>query len=293
MEAAMAETEKRYKAHDPEYLQAHIDKALNLRDEVGPQRIYKLAQLMFDPQLLHVERINTERPSVFVANHGPYGWESALLPSMIREHTGMFPRLLADAFLMKGALEEPLMGLGLVLANREVCAALMDAGESIFVFPGGSREGAKRRGDQYKLFWEGRTGFVRMAIEHGFTITPVATVGPDEMWDIRWDSSDIKGTWIESLMRKAFSGDYDLDVVPPIPSGILGSPIPRPERFYIAFGEPFDTQSFAGRENDKRVLNKIKNTVQTELEALIKETLLVRTQRRHEMHWLRRMLTRH
>lgn len=292
-DTSMSETPKRFRSKEPENLQAHIDQALQLRDEAGTARNYKLAQFMFDPQLLHVDRINAGRPSVFVANHGPYGLEGALLPSVIREHTGMLPRLLADAFLMKGSLEAPLMSLGLVLANRKVCTALMEAGESILVFPGGSREGAKRRGDQYKLFWEGRTGFVRMAIEHGFTITPVATVGPEEIWDIRRDGADIEGTWIASLLKKLMQDDYDPELIPPIPSGLFGTIIPRPERFYIAFGEPYDTRRFAGRENDSKVLNRIKESVQAELQGLIKEALLVRTQRRHEMHWVRRLLTRY
>jgi 1-acyl-sn-glycerol-3-phosphate acyltransferase len=289
----MSEPTKPSRAQAPENLQEHIDKALKLRDEAGSPRIYKAAKLMFDPQLMHADRIDTKRPSVFVANHGPLGWESSLIPSMIREHTGMFPRLLADAFLMKGSLEAPMMSLGLVLANREVCSALMEAGESILVFPGGSREGAKRRGDQYKLFWEGRTGFVRMAIEHGFSITPLATVGPEEMWDLRFDGSDIEGTWIESLLKRAMPDDYDSALIPPIPSGLFGTVIPRPERFYMAFGEPYDTSAFAGKESDKRVLNKIKKAVQQDLEGLIKEALLERTQRRHEMHWVRRLLTRY
>lgn len=185
------------------------------------------------------------------------------------------------------------MNLGLVLANRKVCAALMDAGESILVFPGGAREGAKARNELYQLQWAGRTGFVRMAIEHGFAITPVATVGPDEMWDIRWDKHDLKDTWFASLLKRLSPDEFDPELIPPIPSGILGTLIPRPERFYIAFGEPYDTRRFAGREKDTRTVNKIKQTVQAQLEELLKETLLERARRRHEMHWFRRGLTRY
>lgn len=107
-----------------------------------------------------------------------------------------------------------------------------------------------------------------MAIKHGFTITPVANIGPDEMWDIRWDRDDIADTWVESLL-------------------------PRPERLYIAFGEPFDTRPFAGREDDRAVLDAIKDAVQAQLEELIKEALLQRARRRHDMHWLRRLLARY
>lgn len=289
----MSEPPKPTRAREPENLQAHIDKALALRGKAGANNMYKIAQFLFDPQLLHIERIDTHRPSLFVANHGTYGWEGGLLPSVIREHTGMLPRLLTDAAMMRGPLEDPLMSLGLVLANRKVCASLMEAGESILVFPGGAREGAKRRGEQYKLLWEGRTGFVRMAIEHGFTITPVATIGPDEMWDIRWDNTDLKGTWVASLLKRLFPEDYDEELLPPIPKGLLGTIVPRPERFYIAFGKPYDTRRYSGREGDDRTVNKIKTTIQAQLEELIKDTLLARAQRRHEMHWLRRRLTRY
>jgi 1-acyl-sn-glycerol-3-phosphate acyltransferase len=281
------------RAREPEDLEAHIEKALALSGETDTSRLYRMLQFMFDPQLLHTERIDTTRPSLFVANHGLYGFDGGLLPCAIREKTGMLPRLLADSQLMLSPLGDTFMNLGLVLANRKVCAALMDAGESILVFPGGAREGAKRRGEQYKLFWEGRTGFVSLAIEHGFTITPVASVGPDEIWDIRWDSDDLKGTWFESLLRRAFPEGFDAGLMAPIPKGILGTLVPRPERFYVAFGEPFDTRPFAGGERDKKVLNKVQRAVKSQLEELIKEALLVRAQRSGEMHWLRRLLTRH
>jgi 1-acyl-sn-glycerol-3-phosphate acyltransferase len=44
---------------------------------------------------------------------------------------------------------------------------MMEAGETLLVYPGGGREVTKGRGTNYKLLWEGRTGFVRMAIKHG------------------------------------------------------------------------------------------------------------------------------
>ena len=289
----MPDTNKPSRAREPEDLQAHIDKALALRDTAGSSRIYKIAKFMFDPQVLHIDRIDTDRPSLFVANHGPYGVEGALIPSLVHEHTGMFPRLMGDSSMMNGPLGDSVMKLGLVLANRKVCGALMDAGESLLLYPGGTREGAKARGDQYRLLWDGRTGFVRMAIEHGFTITPVASVGPDEMWDFRADKNDMRDTWVASLLERLSPENYDPEILPPIPSGLFGTIIPRPERFYIAFGKPYDTRRFAGKGNDKRTLNRIKNAVQKELEGLIAEALVVRAQRRHEMHWLRRRLTRY
>jgi hypothetical protein len=41
---------------------------------------------------------------------------------------------------------------------------LMRDGASILVFPGGAREAFERRGERYRLIWDGRTGFARLAI---------------------------------------------------------------------------------------------------------------------------------
>lgn len=50
----------------------------------------------------------------------------------------------------------------------------------------------RKSGDEpYTLFWKERTGFARMAIQHGYSIVPVASVGLEEMIHI---ACDIPGT---------------------------------------------------------------------------------------------------
>jgi 1-acyl-sn-glycerol-3-phosphate acyltransferase len=56
--------------------------------------------------------------------------------------------------------------------------------QTILVFPGGSREVNKRRGQQYQLLWRERIGFARLAIKHGYPIVPFAAVGADDMFDV-------------------------------------------------------------------------------------------------------------
>lgn len=42
----------------------------------------------------------------------------------------------------------------MVLGTPENCAALMQAGQSILVFPGGGREVMRRKGEAYRLIWK-------------------------------------------------------------------------------------------------------------------------------------------
>ncbi|MGE5441823.1 MAG: hypothetical protein ACM3Q0_02020, partial [Bacteroidota bacterium] len=60
----------------------------------------------------------------------------------------------------------------------------------IVVFPGGGREVARRKGEQYKLIWKARTGFVRMAIRYGYPVVPFAQVGADDAFDILVDAGE-------------------------------------------------------------------------------------------------------
>lgn len=129
----------------------------------------------------------------------------------------------------------------------------MTGGENILVFPGGGREVAKRKGDNYQLIWKNRMGFVRLAIKHGYPIVPFASVGAEESLDILIDCDST----ILAPMRLAFervSGSPDL--WPPV-RGIGPTPIPRPERQYYWFGFPIPTTDLAGRHDDERVVRRL------------------------------------
>jgi 1-acyl-sn-glycerol-3-phosphate acyltransferase len=85
-----------------------------------------------------------------------------------------------------------------------------------------------------------RTGFASMAIEHGYTIIPDASVGPEEMMMI---VADVPVGWLARLF-----GDKRVDQTVPLI-------IPRPynlQRVYISSGEPIRTGHYKG-------LNEINN----------------------------------
>ena len=59
----------------------------------------------------------------------------------------------------------------------------MEQGCCLLVYPGGAREAWKRTTDKpYEILWgDNHVGFVRMAVRHGYTIVPVATVGTEDV----------------------------------------------------------------------------------------------------------------
>ncbi len=67
-------------------------------------------------------------------------------------------------------------------ATSGLALAALNAGESILVFPGGTRE---LYGEPDRLRWSGREGFARLAIDAQVPIVPFAIIGADRQHPFR------------------------------------------------------------------------------------------------------------
>ncbi|EFN58302.1 hypothetical protein CHLNCDRAFT_142297 [Chlorella variabilis] len=125
---------------------------------------------------------------------------------------------------------------------------LLQAGESVLLFPGGVREAYKRRGEEYRLFWPEKSEFIRMAARFGATIVPFAAVGVDDSLNILADSQQLEAMPVvgDMLRRRAgglpqarrgvsASGEEESFVAP------LAVPRLPPGRLYFLFQQPIHT----------------------------------------------------
>jgi 1-acyl-sn-glycerol-3-phosphate acyltransferase len=132
--------------------------------------------------------------------------------------------------------------------------------QTILVFPGGSREVFKRRGQGYQLLWRDRMGFARLAIEYGYPIVPVAAVGAEDMFEVIADvDTPVYGQF--TRLAKKVTGFP----APPVVRGLGLTPIPRPERLYFWFGDPIDTAPFEGRSDDDTAARTIRDQAKQEV----------------------------
>jgi len=132
----------------------------------------------------------------------------------------------------------------------------------------------KRKDEKYQLVWKERYGFVRMAIEHGYTITPYATAGAEESLDILLDAGDYMNSPVGRLLKAGGIADRYLrggEELPPLVRGLGLTPLPRPERMYFVVGKPMDTQRYRGRHDDPATLRRVRDRVARQLRALIAE----------------------
>ena len=227
------------------------------------------------PKFYGLARIPRDRPLLFVGNHTLFGvLDVPLLGMALYERCGIFVRSLGDHLHYRIPVWRDLLNrLGTVEGSRENCRALMRAGESILVFPGGGREVFKRKGERYRLIWKNRCGFVRLAIEHGYPILPFAAIGAEECYDILLDGDEIRRSPLGPIIERFVPRP---DEIPPLARGVGLSMLPRPERFYFWFGAPIETRHLAGRENDAAVCLALREDVRHAIERGIHALLAAR-----------------
>ncbi len=255
---------------------------------------YRLIKSYFKPTLVGLENIPDE-PTLFVGNHAMFAMDGLILMPTIYQATGRFPRGMGDNILFQTGVGERLASQGLVLAHPDVCSALMDAGQDLMVFPGGAAEANKSADQKYSLQWRERYGFVRMAAMHGYNITPFGLIGPDEWYDQALEGNELKNSGLFKLLKRmgVIPGDFREDLIPPIPRGIFNTLLPKPQRCYLAFGEPVEVPDYTGRKRiPKAVQERVRAATQARVERLIADMLLMRAQNKDKESALRRYLTR-
>jgi len=229
------------------------------------------------PVFYGMENIPEERGALFVSNHTLMGMlDVPLLLFELLDKRGLLLRSLGDRLhyeTLPSFWGDVCSSVGVVLGTPEGCARLMRAGESILVFPGGGREVCKRKGEKYGLVWKERTGFARMAIEHGYPIIPVSAIGADDCFDILIDANDILNTPLRGPIERLGLRE---DLIPPLIRGVGLSVWPRPERFYFRFGEVIETAQYEGRSDDPEALCAVRDQTRAAVEEGIEWLLAER-----------------
>lgn len=179
---------------------------------------------------------------LLVGNHTSFGLaETVLIPYFVNRALGVRVRGLATRSLAdrRGLSADLLAAAGAVVGNQENGAELMRHDETLLVFPGGSREMPKFKDEDYQLFWEGRSGFARLAIAHDYPIIPVGLVGGDDVFHSLVDRDSAWGR-LGRVVAQRLLGEPDANF--PLIRGLGPTLIPRPQRMYLRFGAPISTE---------------------------------------------------
>ncbi|MFV8819005.1 lysophospholipid acyltransferase family protein [Haliea sp. E17] len=255
--------------------------------------LYRIVSRLFRPVVYGAEKI-PDRPCLFIGNHSLFALDTLVLLPVMQEELGIFLRPMADKlFFNIDLVGERLLNMGMVMGHPDVGEALMEARQNILLYPGGAHESVKPQRQRYTLQWKERYGFIRLAAKHGYTIVPVAMVGPDEFYDNLYEGEELPGTPLGVLLRSLglLTDSTRTDLLPPLPMGALSSLFPKLQRCLIGFGEPLNLAPLAGKKPPTKARQKsLRKQVEQQIEQQIRQLLVERERLRHEDGLLRRIL---
>ena len=252
-----------------------------------------LARAWFKPKFVGLENLPA-KPALFIGNHAFMAADAALFHLYLYYDHGRYVKALGDKTLFANARYAAIAhSMGGVSGQAPIVERLMARGDDLLLYPGGAYESVKPPEARYQLQWKQRYGFVRLAAKAGYTVVPVASVGPDEYYDHAMSSQALFHSAPVRMLVKTGLLPRDLrpDLVPPVPAGMLGGPLPKPKSTYFAIGTPIDLEQYTGKALSAQKLTSLRRQFATAIEKEIAALLLLREQERHQDSWLRRLLS--
>ncbi len=207
-------------------------------------------------------------PCLFVANRSgllPYdGLAIAHVLAAQQPEAGQPRFLVADWLITLPFVQSYLARLGGVRACRENAERLLSQGQRVIAFPEGQQGAAKVFRKRYRLQRFGRGGVVRLAIERGVPLVPVAVVGAEEIHPILFKV----GAPARAL------GLPFLPVTPTFPAlGLFGF-LPLPSKWGIHFGAPLPIESLGPDDaRDELLVARLTEELRQSIQSLLDEHL--------------------
>ena len=240
---AQGQPDDPFDALDPAYIRATLPALRTLSD------------VYFRAEVEGLERIPKSGPVLLVGNHsgGTMIADTFVFAQAFYDHFGpnrLFHQLAHDLVFKVPGLRTLVQRYGTVPASPDNMGRALDRDAALLVYPGGDVESFRPSWETSDITFDGRTGFVKLALEHGVPLIPIVALGGQETALFLG-----RGRWI----AKALSLDKlaRLKVVPPVlgpPFGVtvLDFPgrIPLPAKIRVRVMPPIDLRKELGRDPD-------------------------------------------
>jgi 1-acyl-sn-glycerol-3-phosphate acyltransferase len=223
-----------------------------------------------------------DAPTLVVGIHSgaPFPWDAWAVGIQWWRHFGKDRPLHGtahDALMAFPVIGAYFRKMGVLPAAPDSITAALAAGRDIVLYPGGERDSLREWTKRDEAHLAGRTGFVKLAINTGVPIVPVATVGgPDAMPVLASGRRLAKLLRLDRVARlKMFP------VALQAPWGIspaLLPEIPLPAKIRTAFLDPIEVDPDPDRVNDRAYVEakyeEVRESIQSGMDALARRRRL-------------------
>jgi 1-acyl-sn-glycerol-3-phosphate acyltransferase len=180
---------------------------------------------------------------------------------------------LSHDLLFRGPTPEAIAKMGFIVATRSNAAKALRSGGLVIVFPGGDYDAYRPITARNVIDFNGRTGYVRSAVEAGVPIVPMVSIGGQEN-----QLYLSRGTWLAK--RLGLKRLIRMDLLPisfGIPFGVAVLPVnlPLPTKIVTRVLEPIDIAAEFGEDPDVAAVDaRIRDVMQDALDELATERRL-------------------
>jgi 1-acyl-sn-glycerol-3-phosphate acyltransferase len=238
--------------------------------------MWLLASFYFRADVQGLEKIPAEGPVLLVGNHsgGNVTPDTIVFTLAFNTYFGVERRFFQLAHNL--VLAMPGLGrlrkYGTVAASPENANRALDTGAALLVYPGGDYETHRPTWESSKVDFNGRKGFIRLALEKDVPLVPVVAIGGQET-----SLFLSRGEWLAKLLR--LDKTFRLKVLPislAIPWGLnigdMASHVPLPAKISIRVLDPIDIREQFGEDPDlDEVYEYILGKMQATLDGLAEQ----------------------
>jgi len=233
----------------------------------------------FDGEVRGFDRLPADGPMLLVGNHsgGVLVPDTAIFFAAWYRERGLGSPLIGLAF--DAAFGIPwfrtlMRRIGEVPASRRNAACALDTGAAVLVYPGGDRDAFRPWTERNRVDFDGRTGFVELALRKGVPVVPVVAHGGHHSLYIL-----SRGEWIGRLIGAERIRTPTVPVAWQIPWGL--SPVvipgvPLPAKITVEIGDPMRWEHLGPAAADdpvvvRRCYDEITSSMQSTLDRLVAE----------------------
>lgn len=235
-----------------------------VKNAVGP-----LVKRWYRAEVRNLDNVPPAGGALVVSNHsgGIFTPDVLIFSSAFYDAFGYHRPVytLAHYGVFIGPLDGVLRRVGVIEASRENASTALHSGAVVLVFPGGDYDSYRPTFSANTVDFNGRTGYVKTAIEAGVPIVPTVSIGGQETQLFL-----TRGNW---LARKLGLTRARMDILPvsfgfPFGLSVIFPPnLPLPAKVVTEVLEPIDVTSRFGRDPD---IDKVDAHVRAVMEAALK-----------------------
>jgi len=216
-------------------------------------------------------------PAILVANHGGGMGPGDLIFFLgFCTHFGPEEPIYALAhrmFVRIPWLRRLLARFGVLEASPANALAALRAGAKVLVYPGADYDSLRPFSERHRVFFGGRSGFVRVAARAQVPIVPVVTAGSHETFVVLVQG---RGIAERLRLREAF-GVHTFPVILCLPWLIIAGPFsllpyfPLPARITVKIGDPIELPCPFDESLSQELAESIRRAMESILTALYAE----------------------